>query len=66
MSNAIVTDAHGKPVERPEVPAQTATIEERIAYMRALAAYNDRVADLANAAFTRRFITRTRSFRVCR
>jgi hypothetical protein len=51
----ILTRGDGTPFERPEKPPADATIEDRIAYMRALAAYNDAVAAYANEAFARSF-----------
>lgn len=51
----ILTDERGVPFERPEVPAHDAPIEERIAYIRAVHAYNDKVTDCANKAFARTF-----------
>lgn len=51
----IVTDAQGRPFACPEAPAQTATIEDKIAYLRAVAARNDAIADYANVAFSSAF-----------
>ena len=50
-SGAIFTNAKGVPVERPENPGKDAHIDDKIAFMRAVWAYNDRVTDLANASF---------------
>lgn len=47
----ILTDAAGRPIERP----QRDNYDDPIAFMRALWAYNDRVADTANRAFAERF-----------
>lgn len=47
----ILTDAKGRPIPRPEPPPVSAGVDERVAYVRAMAAYNDRVADIANLAF---------------
>lgn len=55
VRRAILTDAHGRPIEPPAVPSVGASIEVVIAYLRASAAYNDRVAALASAAFGRAF-----------
>ena len=54
-SGAIFTDAKGVPVERPECPGKDATTDERLAHMRAVWAYNDRVTDMANASFASAF-----------
>ena len=54
----ILTDKHGRPIEPPTPPGPRAGIEKTIAYIRALHAYNDRVADLANRAFAERFSVR--------
>jgi len=55
MNRTILTDGTGRPFARPEKPAAGAAIAEKIAYLRAVHAYNDRVADCANAAFTKAF-----------
>lgn len=52
---AILTDAHGRPFERPEPPAPDAPPQEFTAWLRADAAYRDRVAACANRAFDRAF-----------
>jgi len=57
----IFTDAKGRPFERPERPADDAGIEERIAWMRAMYAYNDAVTDCASRAFADGFNRRVRS-----
>ncbi len=54
-SGAIFTDAEGRPIERPESPGKHAPLEDRLAHMRAVWAYNDRVTDIANASFDRAF-----------
>jgi len=54
-SGAIFTDARGVPVDRPEPVALDAPIDERIAHMRAVNAYNDRVAGMANLSFAEAF-----------
>ena len=51
----ILTDASGRPFEKPEPPAPNAPIEEKIAWLRADAAYRDAVANAANTAFEKRF-----------
>lgn len=51
----ILTDANGRPIERPERPAEGAPMSEVIVWMRAVYAYNDRVSDTANAAFADEF-----------
>lgn len=55
MSTPILTTADGRPIERPVSPGPNSTSEQKAAYMRAVWAYNDRVADVANAAFTEGF-----------
>lgn len=47
----ILTDANGRPFERPERPPEGAPVSEIITWMRAVYAYNDRVADSTNRAF---------------
>ncbi len=54
-SGAIFTDAKGRPIERPECPGKDASTDEKIAHMRAVYAYNDRVTDMANASFASAF-----------
>jgi hypothetical protein len=51
----ILTDASGRPFEKPEPPSADATIDEKIAYLRAHAAYNDAVSSAANRAFDKAF-----------
>ena len=51
----IYTDANGRPIERPEPPPIGASIEDKIAYMRAKAAWNDKISSTANAAFVAAF-----------
>lgn len=48
----ILTDADGRPFEKPQLKTG-ATIEEVIAYIRASNAYRDAVAAAANQAFER-------------
>lgn len=55
MDDAILTDEHGRPISRPEKPPEGASIDERMAYVRALHAYNDRATDVANRAFDATF-----------
>lgn len=52
---AVLTDAHGRPIEPPAPPRPDATIEEKVAWLRASSAHNDKVASLANAAFAKQF-----------
>lgn len=52
---AIVTDGKGRPFERPEPPPKDAGIEVKIAFIRAMHEYNDRVTDRANKAFAAEF-----------
>lgn len=47
----IYTDDSGRPFEAPEPPGPGATLEERLAYIRARNAYRDTVVDRANRAF---------------
>lgn len=51
----ILTDANGRPFERPEAPPEGAPIEETIAWIRAVHAYNDAVTDAGNRAFDEQF-----------
>jgi len=55
MTTPILTDAKGRPVERPERPARDASLADRLAFIRAMNAYHDRVHDLANRAFAKAF-----------
>jgi hypothetical protein len=55
----ILTDAKGRPFEKPEPPLPDAPIEDKIAYLRAYAAWSDAVARCAGRAFARAF-TKTR------
>ncbi len=54
-TNAILTDGKGRPIEYPDPPPAGATIEEFITWLRARAAYQDRIHDVANRAFARVF-----------
>lgn len=47
----IYTDAQGRPFDQPEPPARDASIEDKIAYLRARAAWSDAITDCANTAF---------------
>jgi hypothetical protein len=47
----VLTDAAGRPIAPPERPRPGASIEERIAYIRAFHAYRDTVAGCASEAF---------------
>ncbi len=51
----ILTDANGRPFEAPTPPAPDAPIEEKIAWLRASSAYNDKVAALAHRTFDTTF-----------
>lgn len=51
----ILTDANGKPFEPPEAPDIYASVEEKVAYLRAYAAYKDAIANAANRAFANQF-----------
>lgn len=53
--DVIHVDEHGVPFARPERPADDASIDDRIAYMHAVYAYNDRVSNHANRAFDQAF-----------
>lgn len=55
MAHAILTDARGVPFARPEKPAPDAPIDQVVAYLRALATYNDAVSDCGNRSFARAF-----------
>lgn len=50
-----VLTTDGTVLKPPEPPPPDASIEERIDHMRAVWAYNDRVAEVANRAFGRAF-----------
>jgi len=54
-SGAIFTDSKGVPIERPEDPGKDAPLEERLAHMRRVHAYNDHVTDMANKSFADAF-----------
>mgnify|MGYP001577782370 CR=1 FL=1 len=54
----ILTDGNGRPFAPIDPPAPDAPIEEKIAYLRAVAARNDAIATTANRAFTRAFKSR--------
>jgi hypothetical protein len=57
----IYTYGDGTPIEgRPEHPGEYAPREDLLAYMRAKAAYLDRVADVANQSFSKAFARRLR------
>lgn len=51
----ILTDEHGRPFERPVPPPDGASLDDKVAYMRRLWAYNDAVSDCANRAFDETF-----------
>ncbi len=51
----ILTDNTGRPLCPPDPPALDANIEDKIAYLRASAAYTDMVASLAHRAFDKAF-----------
>jgi hypothetical protein len=51
----ILTDAHARPIPRPERSEYPAGIDGFVAYMRAYAAYRDHVASIANEAFAKTF-----------
>lgn len=56
MTRHVLTTDDGTVLERPEAPASDAPIDEKIAYQRAVAEFNDRVAETANRAFERAFL----------
>lgn len=56
----ILTDAEGRPFERPAPPGPDAPIERKIAWLRKYHATNDRIADTANCAFAHAFRKATR------
>jgi hypothetical protein len=47
----ILTDGSGRPFDRPEPPASGAPIDDVLAWMRALASFNDAVRACACRAF---------------
>lgn len=51
----ILTDKHGRPFAPIDAPESDATIDEKIAFLRAVAARNDAIATTAHAAFDRAF-----------
>ena len=51
----ILTDGKGRPIERPDPLLTGAAIEEKIAWLRARATYQDRIHDVANRAFVQGF-----------
>lgn len=61
MTTPILTDAKGRPFDRPEPPGPDATSDERGAYIRARNEYNDRVTDCANRAFADAFNARVKA-----
>lgn len=55
MKELILTDGRGVPIERPNLPLPGSSIEEKISYLRGVAAWFDRINDTAHTAFDRRF-----------
>lgn len=55
MSLPILTRRDGTVIERPAPPTKRASIEERIDHLRAVAAFNDEVADTGGRAFNKAF-----------
>ena len=53
----IYTDGEGRPIPEPAREDFETGIEGEIAYMRARWAWKDKIADVANAAFTKQFKT---------
>ena len=51
MTKYILTDGNGKPFDKPTRPEGTATVDEHIAFIRKMHAYNDAITDLANRTF---------------
>jgi hypothetical protein len=51
VNGVILVDERGVPFDRPEPPAPDADIETKIAYIRAVHAYNEKVTASANASF---------------
>ena len=59
-SNVIFTDGSGRPIDRPEPPkpcpyAGEVTLEEKLAFIQAVHAYNNRVTSLGSETFARAF-----------
>lgn len=54
-SGRIFLDEDGNEIERPRAPSEGASIEDKIAHMRAVWAYNDRVRDIGSRAFADQF-----------
>ncbi len=47
----IITDAKGRPFEKPEPPSEGAPIEDTIVWLRRYHAWQDAIADCVNKAF---------------
>jgi hypothetical protein len=47
----ILTDGRGRPIEKPTAPPEGCSFDDKVAYLRAMAAYADKVGDVANEAF---------------
>lgn len=57
----IYTDEQGRPLPgKPDPLPEDATVEEKIAWMRATWAYKDRATDLANKTFADTFRRKSR------
>ncbi len=59
----ILTDAHGRPFERPEPPPSGADSNTRIAYLQAVWALRDAASECANRAFVEQFRAFVEQFR---
>ena len=51
----ILLDGKGRLIARPLPPQERASIEDKIAFLRARAEWSDRISDVANRAFDRQF-----------
>ena len=51
----VLTRSNGRPIERPIPPPAGAPLDAKLAYLRALWAFNDEVGNVANAAFVEGF-----------
>ena len=54
-SGQIFTDQHGRPFQRPESPGANSTADDQVAFIRAVAAYNDAVWSAGSRAFNAAF-----------
>lgn len=60
MTLPVLTTDDGTVLKPPKPPPSNATIDEKIAYQRAVSEFNDRVSETANRAFERAFLKEIR------